>query len=68
MVGLDGKKKRVAGRGDDHNWSPDGFLTRSFPDPRKGGANIMIDGKDGWQELPILPARTLRYGRFTWQP
>ena len=68
VVGLDGKKKRVAGRGDDPNWSPDGFLTRSFPDPRKGGANIMIDGKDGWQELPILPARTLRYGRFTWQP
>ena len=68
VVGLDGKKKRVAGRGDDPNWSPDGFLTRSFPDPRKGGANIMIDGKDGWQELPILPARTLRYGRFTWKP
>ena len=68
VVGLDGKKKRVAGRGDDPNWSPDGFLTRSFPDPRKGGANIMIDGKDGGQELPILPARTLRYGRFTWKP
>jgi hypothetical protein len=34
--------KHKAGHGDDPIWSPDGFLTRSFPDPAKGGANVMI--------------------------
>lgn len=68
VVGIDGKSKRKAGRGDDPNWSPDGFVTRSFPDPKKGGANVMIEGKTDWRELPILPARTTRYGRFTWKP
>ena len=68
VVGSDGKGKRKAGRGDDPNWSPDGHVTRSFPDPKKDGANIMIDGKNGWLELPILPSGTTRYGRFTWKP
>lgn len=68
VVGSDGKSKRKAGRGDDPNWSPDGFVTRSFPDPKKGGANVMIDSKDNWRELPILPSGTRRYGRFTWKP
>jgi Tol biopolymer transport system component len=68
IVGSDGKNKRKAGRGDDPNWSPDGFVTRSFPDPTKGGANVMIETKDGWKELPIVPAKTPRYGRFTWKP
>ena len=68
VVGSDGQRKRKAARGDDPNWSPDGFVTRSFPDPRKGGPNIMIESKNGWQELPILPAGTARYGRFTWKP
>ena len=68
VVGIDGKGKRKAGRGDDPNWSPDGSVTRSFPDPRKGGASVMIEGKNGWRELPILPAGTTRYGRFTWKP
>ncbi|MBI4658680.1 MAG: PD40 domain-containing protein [Verrucomicrobia bacterium] len=66
VVGSDGKNKRKAGRGDDPNWSPDGFVTRSFPD--KGGANVMIEMKDGWKELPIIPAKMPRYGRFTWKP
>lgn len=68
VVGSDGEGKRKAGRGDDPNWSPDGFVTRSFPDPRRGGANVMIEGKNNWRELPILPSRTTRYGRFTWKP
>jgi len=68
VVGSDGKNKRKAGHGDDPIWSPDGFLTRSFPDQTKGGANVMIETKDGWKELPILPPRTTRYGRFTWKP
>lgn len=67
-VSADGTNKQKVGRGDDPNWSPDGFVTRSFPDPRKGGANIMIARKEGWQELPILPPKTMRYGRFTWKP
>lgn len=68
VVGNDGEGKRKAGPGDDPNWSPDGFVTRSFPDPKKGGPNVMIEGKDDWRELPILPAETSRYGRFTWKP
>jgi hypothetical protein len=28
----------------------------------------MIQTKEGWKELPILPPRTSRYGRFTWKP
>lgn len=67
-VGYDGKNKRKAGHGDDPTWSPDGFMTRSFPDKSKGGPRIMIQSKDGWRDLPILPARTPRYGRFTWKP
>ena len=68
VVGSDGKSKRKAGRGDDPNWSPDGFVTRSFPDPKKGGVNVMIEGKNVWRELSIVPMRTTRYGRFTWEP
>lgn len=68
VVGCDGKGKRQAGRGDDPNWSPDGCVTRSFPDPHKGGPTIMIEADHVWRELPILPAGTARYGRFTWKP
>ncbi|MCR9201137.1 MAG: LpqB family beta-propeller domain-containing protein [Planctomycetaceae bacterium] len=68
VVGRDGKGKRKAGRGDDPNWSPDGFVTRSFPDPRRGGVNIMMEDNGPWRELPIVPAGTTRYGRFTWKP
>ncbi len=67
VVGIDGKNKRRAGRGDDPTWSPDGFVTRSFPDPQKGGPKIMIETERGWKDLPIVPPRT-RYGRFGWKP
>jgi Tol biopolymer transport system component len=68
IVDRDGKNKHKAGHGDDPTWSPDGFVSRSFPDQTKGGANVMIQTKEGWKELPILPPRTTRYGRFTWKP
>jgi TolB protein len=67
VVGSDGKNKRKAGRGDDPTWSPDGFVTRSFPDPKKGGPKIMVETKSGWEELPIVPPR-VHYGRFSWIP
>lgn len=67
VVGSDGKNKRKAGRGDDPTWSPDGFVTRSFPDPQKGGPKIMVETKSGWEELPIVPPR-VHYGRFSWIP
>jgi TolB protein len=67
-VGADGKNKRKMGRGDDPTWSPDGFVTRAFPDPKRGGPRIMIDSKAGWADLSILPSKTPRYGRFTWKP
>lgn len=68
VVGSDGQGKRKAGPGDDPNWSPDGFVTRSFPDPKRGGVSVMIEAAGRWQELPIVPAGTTRYGRFTWKP
>lgn len=67
VVGSDGKNKRKAGRGDDPTWSPDGFVTRAFPDPQKGGPKIMVETKSGWEELPIVPPR-VHYGRFAWIP
>lgn len=68
VVGSDGKHKRRAGRGDDPTWSPDGFVTRAFPDPDKGGPRIMLETKSGWKRLPIVPPNTPRYGRFAWKP
>jgi len=68
VVGSDGKNRRKAGHGDDPTWSPDGYVTRSFPDPVKGAPKIMIEFKFGWQELPIIPPKTSRYGRFAWIP
>lgn len=66
VVGNDGNNKRIAGHGDDPTWSPDGFVTRTFSD--QGGVYIMIESNNGWKELPIIPAQTLRFGRFTWKP
>ncbi len=68
VVDSNGKNKRIAGRGDDPTWSPDGCVTRAFPDPKKGGPKIMIETKSGWQDLPIVPPKTRGYGRFAWIP
>ncbi|MDA8806298.1 hypothetical protein N9N55_03635 [Opitutales bacterium] len=65
VVSSDGKKRRKVGRGDDPTWSPDGFVTRAFPDREHGGPKIMIETKLGEKELPIVP-RKRNWGRFTW--
>ena len=67
VVGSDGKNRRNAGRGDDPTWSPDGFVTRAFPDPKRGGPKIMIETEFGEKELPIVPRKT-NWGRLTWLP
>ena len=66
VVGSDGKQRRKVGRGDDPTWSPDGFVTRAFPDPQRGGPKIMIETESGEKELPIVP-RKRNWGRFTWK-
>lgn len=67
IVGRDGKNKRKVGRGDDPTWSPDGFVTRAFPDRERGGPKVMIETKSSEKELPIVP-RKKNWGRFTWLP
>lgn len=67
VVSIDGKRRRKVGRGDDPTWSPDGFVTRAFPDPKRGGPNIKIETKSGEKELPIVPRRR-NWGRFSWVP
>jgi len=67
VVGSDGKNRRKAGRGDDPTWSPDGFVTRAFPDPRRGGPTVMVESPSGDKALPIVPPRR-NWGRFTWVP
>ncbi len=67
VVGSDGNHRRKAGPGDDPTWSPDGFVTRAFPDPERGGPKVMIETESGWRELPIVPPGS-GFGRFTWKP
>jgi hypothetical protein len=67
VVGSDGKNRRKVGRGDDPTWSPDGFVTRAFPDQERGGPKVMIETESGEKELPIVPGRR-NWGRFTWVP
>ena len=67
IVSHDGKQRRNVGRGDDPTWSPDGFVTRAFPDPKRGGPKIVIETKSGEKDLAIVP-RKRNWGRFTWLP
>ena len=67
VVSNDGKSRRKFGKGDDPTWSPDGFVTRAFPDPKRGGPKIIVDTGSGDKELPIVP-RKRNWGRFTWLP
>ena len=67
LVSSDGTKRRKVGRGDDPTWSPDGFVTRAFPDRERGGPKIMIETSSGEKELPIVPHKR-NWGRFCWLP
>ena len=67
VVGSDGKNRRKVGRGDDPTWSPDGFVTRAFPDPGRGGPLVMVESSTGDKPLSIVPPRR-NWGRFTWVP
>ncbi len=67
VVSSDGQKRRKVGRGDDPTWSPDGYVTRAFPDRERGGPKIMIETSSGEKELLIVP-RKRNWGRFTWLP
>ena len=67
VVGSDGKSRRKVGRGDDPTWSPDGFVTRAFPDPKRGGPVVMVGSASGDKALPIVPPKR-NWGRFTWMP
>jgi TolB protein len=67
VVSSDGGTRRKIGRGDDPTWSPDGFVTRAFPDPQRGGPKVMVETESGEKELPIVP-RGRDWGRFTWVP
>ena len=67
VVGSDGKNRRRAGRGDDPTWSPDGFVSRAFPDPERGGPMVMVESATGDKALPIVPPER-NWGRFTWIP
>ncbi len=67
VVSSDGKNRRKVGRGDDPTWSPDGFVTRAFPDRDRGGPKIMIEIESGEKEMPIVPPQK-NWGRFTWKP
>jgi len=67
VVSSDGKERRKVGRGDDPTWSPDGFVTRAFPDPKRGGPKVMVETGSGEKALPIVP-RQRNWGRFAWMP
>ena len=67
VVSSDGQERRKVGRGDDPTWSPDGYVTRAFPDRERGGPKIMIETSSGEKELPIVP-RKRNWGRFAWLP
>ena len=70
VAAADGKNRRKSGRGDDPTWSPDGFVTRAFPDQKRGGPKIMIETATEPnfepRELPLVPPGSA-FGRFTWK-
>jgi TolB protein len=67
VVSHDGKQRRKVGRGDDPTWSPDGFVTRAYPEPKRGGPLVMVQTESGEKALPIVPPQR-NWGRFTWAP
>lgn len=67
VTSADGKSRRISGRGDDPTWSPNGFVTRAYPDQKRGGPKIMIETNTEPKELPLVPPRR-QFGRFAWIP
>ena len=67
IAGSNGTQRQKIGKGDDPTWSPDGFATRAFPNPKRGCPQIMLETESGSQELPIVPDGK-QWGRFTWVP
>ena len=67
IVGENGGGRRRIGPGDDPTWSPDGFVTRAFPDPSRGGPVVMVGTSNGEKRLPIVPPKR-HWGRFCWIP
>ncbi|MEM0970712.1 MAG: LpqB family beta-propeller domain-containing protein, partial [Verrucomicrobiota bacterium] len=63
VVSSDGAQRRNVGRGDDPTWSPDGFVTRAFPDPTRGGPLVMIETHSDEKAMPIVPPKR-NWGRF----
>jgi Tol biopolymer transport system component len=67
VVGEDGNGRSKIGPGDDPTWSPDGFVTRAFPDSSRGGPVVMARTSNGEKMLPIVPPGR-NWGRFCWIP
>lgn len=67
IVSHDGKQRRRVGHGDDPTWSPDGFVTRAFPDQKIGGPRVVVKTLSGEKDLTIVPHRR-NWGRFAWIP
>ena len=65
VVRGDGRQRRRVGPGDDPTWSPDGEVTRAFPDPRRGGPTVVLETKAKDKALPIVPPKR-NWARFTW--
>ena len=57
VVSHDGKQRRKVGRGDDPTWSPDGFVTRAYPEPKRGGPLVIVQTESGEKALPIVPPK-----------
>ena len=58
----------VAGRwGCQKNETPHAQDVRRHASLEQSKNEVMIETKEGWKELPIVPANTLRYGGFTWR-
>ena len=55
-----GGKRRKVGPGDDPTWSPDGFVTRAFPDPKRGGPKVVVETAAGSKDLQIVTVSQLR--------
>ena len=58
VVSSDGKKGRNSAKVMT-TWSPDGYVTRAFPDPKRGGPKVMIDTGAGQKKYPCPTKKKL---------